>query len=154
MLFHSENTNNRRNIQYKKSAEWAFCGIRDKAKILCGMRDCLYSLAGYGIRTPPPSKAPQSGKGKVIFDNHVFECRQRRKVDKQPLFLVYCFMTLKSSRLLLQVILLLKEVRYNEFFIWTISIDQANSLIWAENALHYRYPSTSNILAHCSSSKL
>ena len=86
-----------------------------KSHINCNSQNVLYFLKctscekvtytgktnNLRLRMNNHRSSAQSGKGTDIFDNHVFECRQRLKVDTQPLFLVYCFMTVKNSRLLL-----------------------------------------------------
>ena len=41
------------------------------------------------------------GNGSDIFDNHVYKCRITRKYDMEPKFLVYAFLTVKDSTLLL-----------------------------------------------------
>ena len=41
------------------------------------------------------------GTNSDIFDKHVFKCRKRKQIDSEPLFLIYAFLTLKDSRLLL-----------------------------------------------------
>ena len=41
------------------------------------------------------------GNGSDIFDNHVYKCRITRKYDMEPKFLIYAFLTVKDSTLLL-----------------------------------------------------
>ena len=41
------------------------------------------------------------GTNSDIFDKHVLKCRKRKQIDTEPLFLIYAFLTLKDSRLLL-----------------------------------------------------
>ena len=41
-----------------------------------------------------------NGTGTNIFDNHVFQCRQQRKTNLNPLFMIFAFMTVGCSKLL------------------------------------------------------
>ena len=86
-----------------------------KSHINCNSHNVLYFLKcssceivtytgktnNFRLRMNNHRSSANSGKGSDIFDRHVFECRQRLKVDRQPLFWVYCFMSVKSCNLLL-----------------------------------------------------
>ena len=54
------------------------------------------------LRMNNHKSSSMNGTGTNIFDNHVYECRQKTKANHQPLFLIYAFMTVGCNKLLLQ----------------------------------------------------
>ena len=53
------------------------------------------------------------GNSTDIFDNHVYKCRKERQSDIRPMFLVYFFLTVKDTKLLLAYEHFLHEQRHD-----------------------------------------
>ena len=88
--------------------------------ICCNLETYIGKTNNFRARMNNHISESRSGSTSNIFDRHVYNCRKKQKLDKEPFFHIYAFMTVSKEELLIPYESHLQERNFDTMNSWNL----------------------------------